>query len=160
MRAVSNYLLYGAALSLFLAGGVVAKAAETSVSVHSGPGPQFPILAEIPAGDEILVADCVKGWGQHDWCKVSIFGGEGYIHEGALAPSGERVVVAPVLTTRAATLRNAGRSGSPAVASVPASTKVDVAHCTHGWLRGWCKVTYAGRSGYVPSNALHRYSGQ
>jgi uncharacterized protein YraI len=152
-------LLFGTAFSIVLANSVVVKASDASVSVHSGPGPQWPVVTEIPAGDEVFVADCVKGGGQHDWCKITIFGSEGYIHEGALAPVGDRVVVAPVLTSRVTDLRRSAKSNAPIVSVIPAGTQVNVAHCTHGWLRGWCKINVAGSSGYLRADSLHRHGG-
>lgn len=157
---VDNIGLLGAAVICVALSSVGAKALENSVSVHAGPGVQWAVIGELPAGEEVFVSDCAKGSGQHDWCKVSFSGSEGYIHEGALAPLGERVVVAPVFTSGATQLRKQARSNAPVVSALPASTMVYVAHCSHGWLRGWCKVNAGARSGYVRADLLHRYGAQ
>jgi uncharacterized protein YraI len=130
--------------------------AGPSVSVHAGPGPRWPVVGDLSAGEEVFIADCVKGWGQHDWCKVHASGLEGYIREGALAPVGQQIFVAPVFTTGATMLRRGPSSRSGVVAVVPASTEAHVAHCTGGWLRGWCKAHVGEKSGYLDSGVLHR----
>lgn len=157
MRAALSILLAVVLLGIELStiGYVSANPFGGSVSVHSGPGPKWPVIGELHAGDEVSVSDCVRGWGQHDWCRVSSFGVEGYVHEGALAPSGDRIVVAPVVTVAPASLRKKPGSGS-VVATIPASTQVHVAHCTHGWLHGWCKVNLDGRTGFIRSEYLRR----
>jgi uncharacterized protein YraI len=154
LSALLAVLLLG--IELFAFGYVSASPFGGAVSVHSGPGPKWPVIGELRAGEEVSVSDCVKGWGQHDWCKVSSLGIEGYVHEGALAPSGERIFVAPVVTAGPVQLRKRPGSGSRVVAAIPASTQVHVAHCTHGWLRGWCRVNLDGRTGYVRSESLRR----
>ena len=158
MRAALSVLLAVVFLGieLFAIGYVSANPFGGPVRVHSGPGPKWSVVGELHAGDEVSVSDCVRGWGQHDWCKVSSAGIEGFVHEGALAPSGDRIFVAPVVTGAPAKLRKRPGSGSAVVATIPASAQVHVAHCTHGWLRGWCKVNLDGRTGFVRSESLRR----
>ena len=130
--------------------------ASPSVSVHAGPGPRWPVVGDLAAGEEVFISDCVKGWGQHDWCKVHGAGLEGYVREGALAPVGQQIFVAPVFTTSTTMLRRGPTSRSGVVAVVPASSEAHVAHCTGGWLRGWCKAHVDGKSGYLNSGVLRR----
>jgi hypothetical protein len=125
MRAALSVLLAVVLLGieLFAIGYVSANPFGGPVRVHSGPGPKWSVVGELHAGDEVSVSGCVRGWGQHDWCKVSSAGIEGFVHEGALAPSGDRIFVAPVVTVAPAKMRKRPGSGSAVVATIPASAK-------------------------------------
>ena len=63
---VDNIGLLGAAVICVALSSVGAKALENSVSVHAGPGVQWAVIGELPAGEEVFVSDCAKGSGQHD----------------------------------------------------------------------------------------------
>ncbi len=151
-------LLAGAAVVAW-GGAMTAAAAHPLVSpatVRSGPGIQWPTIAQIPAGADVQVSGCYAGW-QGGWCQVSWRKVQGYVQVGALAPSGSsNVVVAPIVTNDLANLRKGPGTNWPALAVIPPSTPVDVASCSQGWLYGWCKVTYQGQTGFVNGLLLQR----
>jgi len=137
-------------------GAASATPLVSPAKVRTGPGAEWPVIAEIGAGADVRVLGCYSGW-EGGWCQVRYHKVKGYVDAGQLAPSGtSNVIVAPVVTTDHANLRQGPGTNWPSLAVIPASTPVDVAHCTQGWLFGWCKVTYEGQTGYVNSVLLQR----
>jgi len=131
-------------------------ASARTAHVHAGPGPNWVKTAEIPSGTFVKVGSCKAGWGHHDWCKVTYKGKTGFIHEGALKPSGKHAVVAPVVTTTTVTLRSRASSNSDVIASLKGGEQINVAHCSDGWLKGWCRVNHEDHSGFVKGSFLKR----
>ena len=148
-----------AASAALLAAGIDGAAAHSLLSpatIRSGPGIQWPTIAQIPAGADVNVSGCYSGWGG-GWCAVRWRKVKGYVQVGALAPSGANdVIVAPVVTNNHVNLRKGPGANWPSLAVIPSGTEVDVAYCSQGWLYGWCKVTYEGQTGFVNGLVLRR----
>ena len=158
MNAI-RFALYGAAAIAATVAGMSAASANPLASpatVRSGPGIQWPTIAQIPAGADVKVQGCYAGW-QGGWCQVRYGKLNGYVDIATLAPSGENnVIVAPIVTNDLVNLRKGPGSNWPTLAVIPSNTPVDVAYCSQGWLYGWCKVTYEGRTGFVNGLLLQR----
>lgn len=140
---------------------IVILAATSTVSartakVHAGPGPSWAKRFEIPTGAHVKVGSCRSGWGHHDWCKVTYRGKNGFIHEGALKPFGAHAIVAPVITKSVVKLHKNPGSSSAVLTTLGAGVQVDVAHCSKGWLKGWCRVNHDGHAGFVEAQKLKR----
>ena len=153
-RSTLNILISAFILICALAPPVAASA--RTAHVHAGPGPTWGKSFEIPSGAHVKVGSCQSGWGHHDWCKVTYRGKNGFIHEGALKPYGRHAVVAPIVTTEAVRLHKNPASASPAPMTLGAGAQVDVAHCSKGWLKGWCRVHHNGRAGFVEASSLRQ----
>jgi uncharacterized protein YraI len=143
---------------LVCASGAWAHSLVSPATVRSGPGIQWPTIAQIPANVDVNVSGCYSGWGG-GWCAVSWKKVKGYVQAGVLAPSGSNdVVVAPIVTIDHANLRKGPGSNWPSLAVVPSGTQIDVAYCSQGWLYGWCKAHYDGQTGFVNGLLLRRQS--
>ncbi len=152
-------------LRLFIGSAIVAAAVTSAASaspltspanVRSGPGPRWPVVAQLPAGADVDVMGCYSGW-EAGWCQVRRGPVTGYVNAGVLAPSGSsNVIVAPIVTNDLANLRQGPGKNWPSIAVIPPSTPVNVAYCSKGWLFGWCKVAYGGQTGFVNSVLLQR----
>jgi uncharacterized protein YraI len=153
-RINPRFLSRGALLTCALA--LPATAAARTAHVHAGPGPAWVKKFEIPSGAHVKVGSCQSGWGHHDWCKVSYRGKKGFIHEGALKPFGKHAIVAPIVTTAAVKLRANPGSAATVLMRLDAGAQVDVAHCSKGWLKGWCRVNHNGHSGFIEASSLRR----
>lgn len=146
--------------SLFLSGLIATiisfpvGAAERTAHAHAGPGPKWAKTLEITSGSHVKVGSCKAGWGHHDWCKVSYKGKSGFIHEGALKPMGKHAIVSPVITTEQVNLHSSASSSSKVTTHLNSGIQVNVAHCSVGWLKGWCRVNHEGHSGFVKGSAL------
>jgi uncharacterized protein YraI len=66
------------------------------------------------------------------------------------------VVVAPVVTTDATNMRAGPSLFSPVEEIIPGGATVDVLHCKQGLGRGWCKIAYEDKTGYVRGGLLAR----
>jgi uncharacterized protein YraI len=145
------------AASMALAMGTASATPLVSpAKVRTGPGAEWPVIAEIPANADVRVLACYSGW-EGGWCQVRYHKVKGYVDAGQLAPSGSsNVIVAPIVTTDIANLRKGPGKNWPSLAVIPSSTPVDVAYCSQGWLFGWCQVNYKGQTGYVNSVLLQR----
>ncbi len=158
MSSKSSGLLTGIlAVSAAVAVGAAGAAPLVSpAKVREGPGAAWPVIAEIPAKEDVRVLGCYSGW-NGGWCQVHYRKVKGYVDAGELAPSGtSNVVVAPIVTRDIADLRGGPGKNWPSLAEIPASTSVDVAYCSKGWVSGWCKLTYEGKTGFVNSVSLKR----
>ncbi len=131
------------------------RAVTDSANLRSGPGAGWPVIAIIPAEAQVNVLNCGPGW-KRDWCHVRYENATGYVAAGALAPSGNTVIVAPLVTTDLANLRSGPGSKWGSVATIPPGTQVDSSGCIKGWLGSWCHVTYEGKTGYVHQSLLTR----
>jgi uncharacterized protein YraI len=81
MTITKTLLASGAAL--LLSAGVAAAApatAQTDLNVRSGPGPRYPVVGSIPAGETVDVGGCTGSW-----CQVSFSGGSGFTNRRYLA---------------------------------------------------------------------------
>ncbi len=148
-------------LSCAVAAAVFSTAASATplvspANVRSGPGPRWPVVAQVPAGADVDVLGCYAGW-QAGWCQVRYGHVKGYVNAGELAPSGSsNVIVAPIVTRDLANLRQGPGKNWPAIGVIPPGAPVNVSHCSQGWLYGWCKVNFNGQTGYVNSVLLQR----
>jgi uncharacterized protein YraI len=149
-------ILVSAAVFAAASGSALAHSLVSPATVRSGPGIQWPTIAQIPAGVDVNVSGCYSGWGG-GWCAVRWKNVKGYVQAGAMAPSGANdVIVAPIVTINHVNLRKGPGSNWPSLAVIPSGTQVDVASCSQGWLYGWCTVHYDGQVGFVNGLALRR----
>jgi uncharacterized protein YraI len=139
-------------------GSAASAATFTSpVDVHRGPGESYRVIAQIPAGADVDFIDCGPGW-KNNWCHVKYKGADGFVVANALAPSssGNNVIVAPIVTTDAAYLRQGPNKTYPVIGVLIPGSQVNVLQCISGWLSGWCKVDFEGTSGWVHGSLLKR----
>lgn len=140
--------------SLFGA-AALAHPVSSPANLYSGPGAKWPVIADIPAGGEVNVINCGPGWSR-DWCHVSYGGKKGYVVAATLAPSGNDVIVAPIVTTDLANVRKGPGAKWAVVGVLQPDTTVNVSYCVNGWLNGWCRVHYEDKTGYVRGALLKR----
>jgi uncharacterized protein YraI len=147
-----------AALTLCLVSASAAAATFTSpVDLHKGPGESYRVIGQIPAGADVDFVDCGSGW-NNNWCHVKYKGKDGYVVANSLAPSsgGNNVIVAPIVTTDAAYMRQGPGQKWSVVAVLIPNSEVNVQQCISGWLSGWCKVDFEGTTGWVHGSLLKR----
>ncbi len=149
--------LASATVLMALALAVAANATEfaSPVSVRSGPGAKWPVVATIPAGVDVQVLTCATGW-KWRYCQVQAGDVKGWVKEVALARSGGQVDVAGVVTNDATALHKSPRIFSRVITTIPAGGEVNVLHCPNGLGSGWCKVAYGGAVGFVRGGLLTR----
>jgi len=142
---------------LALSFSLAANATEfaSPVSVRSGPGAKWPVVATIPAGVDVQVLTCATGW-KWRWCQVQAGDLKGWVKEVALARSGGHLDVAGVVTTDATALHKSPRIFSRVITTIPAGAEVNVLNCASGLGSGWCKVAYGGAVGFVRGGLLAR----
>ena len=105
-----NILLSSALLLVSFSGAAIAQSsvsATTDLNVRSGPGPQYPVVGMIGAGQPATLNGCLDN---SKWCAVAITNGEGWVYSDYLtgdfggsqvvltqrpADSGVKVVPAP-----------------------------------------------------------------
>jgi uncharacterized protein YraI len=78
--------LLAAASALVLSAGVASATpaiTKSTVTMRAGPGPQYPIVARLPARVAVDVEGCNSGW-----CEVNWNGADGYVNAGALRMAG------------------------------------------------------------------------
>lgn len=125
-------------------------------NLRSGPGLKWPVLAAIPAGTDVDVINCYGGW-KHDWCNVHYQGYNGYVLAYTLAPSGNNVIVAPIVTNDLANVRKGPGTHWPVIGVIQPGTAVNINYCASGWLYRWCHVTASDHtSGFINSLLLKR----
>jgi uncharacterized protein YgiM (DUF1202 family) len=73
-----------------------------------------------------------------------------------LGTSRSDVVIAPVVTTDAASLKKRASMFSAVIETIPGGETVDVLNCPKGIGSGWCKVSHNGKTGYVRGGLLTR----
>lgn len=151
----SSLLRLAALPAAFAASAALAAPVSSPANVRSGPSTKWPVVATIPAGADVTVLNCGGGW-RRDWCKVAYGATKGYVAAGALAPSGNNVVVAPVVTTELANLYKGPGVRYPVIAAVPGGATVNQGGCVAGWQTRWCQVNYDGKVGYMMENLLQR----
>jgi uncharacterized protein YgiM (DUF1202 family) len=147
-----------AAVILVSVGVADAMAFKSPLYMRSGPGSAWPIVSSVPAGADVRIQSCASGW-RHYWCRVSYGDKSGYIHAFALKEKGKQLLVAPVVTTDAADLHAQPNLFSPVQKTILGGKKVNVLHCSSGLgrsARGWCKIAYQKRIGYVRAGLLAR----
>jgi uncharacterized protein YraI len=145
-----------AAVSAALVSFAASASPVTSpANMRSGPGPKWPVIVQIPAGADVDVVNCGPGW-KHDWCHVKFQGNDGFVAAYTLAPAGNNVVVAPVVTTDLANVRKGPGTHWPVIGVLQPGTVVNVSSCSRGWLFGWCRIHYEGNYGFVNSVLLKR----
>jgi uncharacterized protein YraI len=83
--------LMAAALSTTASAAIIASA-TTSLSIRSGPGPQYPVVAAIPEKGRATIIGCIEG---SLWCQVSFNGRQGWAYSKYLTAtlSGRSLVV-------------------------------------------------------------------
>lgn len=149
----------GALVSLLVLGAGSAAYAHSVVSpaaLRKGPGAKWPVVAEVPAGASINVINCGPGW-KTDWCHIQYGSAHGYVVASTLAPSGHDVIVAPVVTTDLANVRQGPGANWRVLGTIPPGEAVDSAGCINGWWTGWCRVRYGGLHGFVRAALLTRH---
>jgi uncharacterized protein YraI len=78
--------LWAAAIVVLSAGASFADPAvvQTELKLRGGPGPNYPVIAMMPAGAEVNVHRC-----NGDWCRLTFRGASGYGHRGYLTMKSE-----------------------------------------------------------------------
>lgn len=86
------------ALGALLASVAVASAetpvrATTDLNVRAGPGPQYPVIGVIAAGEAAVLSGCVR---DTIWCAIDEAGKPGFVHSGYLTADmgGNSIVLA------------------------------------------------------------------
>ena len=154
----SKFIALLAAATIFAAiGGAAAAPREITdpVNVRSGPGPKWPVIGVIEADTEMNVQNCGQGW-KRAWCQVQFGDKIGFVHASALAPLGNTVIVAPLVTTNLANVRSGPGKKWPVVATIEPSTQVNISSCSKGWGTSWCLVHIDGTTGYINRLLLAR----
>lgn len=132
-----------------------AATAQSPATLRSGPGTSWRRIGQIPAGSDVQVLSCNPGW-RHSWCQIRYGSKTGWVNAPALGTSGSQVIVAPVVTTDAASLKRRASMFSSVIQVIPGGKKVDVLRCRSGLGRGWCRVSYQGKTGFVRGGLLTR----
>ncbi|MBX3569085.1 MAG: DUF1236 domain-containing protein [Rhizobiaceae bacterium] len=88
--------------------------ATTNLNVRAGPGPQYPVIGVIGAGQEATLKGCIA---QSKWCSVAEAGGDGWVYSDYLTGSfgGNTVVLSSRPTDSVAVVeapRNMGDEGA------------------------------------------------
>src|SRR5260370_32960654 len=84
-RTIRTILLASGA-ALVLSTGIAAAApatAQADLTVRAGPGPRYPVVGSIQAGEAVDVGNCTG-----NWCQVSFSGGSGFANRSYLAMAG------------------------------------------------------------------------
>ena len=144
-----------AATAACLSAPVLADTLPSVATVHQGPGKSYPVLGRIPVGANVNVVNCNGGW-KANWCHVQYNGMDGFINANTLAPSGNNVEVAPIVTNDAANLRSGPGQSYPVVGVLIPNSQVNVQKCTSHWGQNWCKVNFDGLQGWVHGSLLQR----
>jgi uncharacterized protein YraI len=145
-----------AALAACLSGSsALGDTLPSNATIHKGPGNSFPVLGKIPVGADVNVVNCNPGW-KHNWCHVHYQGVDGYINANTLAPSGNNVIIAPIVTNDAAYMRSGPGQSHSIVGVLTPNSQVTVKKCTVSWLQGWCRVDFDGLDGWVHGSLLQR----
>ncbi len=117
--------LMAAALSTTASAAIIASA-TTSLSIRSGPGPQYPVVAAIPDKGRATIIGCIEG---SLWCQVSFNGRQGWAYSKYLTAtlSGRSLVVSEGIRQFPATTYTApvATVGSTVPAPVVSGTIVD-----------------------------------
>lgn len=150
-----SLLTYAAFVVCLSGSSAFADTLPSVATIHQGPGNSFPVLGKIPVGADVDVVNCNPGW-KANWCHVHYQGIDGYINANTLAPSGNNVIVAPIVTNDAAYMRSGPSQSSSVVGVLSPNSQVNVKKCTMAWLQGWCKVDFDGLEGWVHGSLLQR----
>jgi uncharacterized protein YraI len=132
-----------------------ATPAQSPAELRSGPGKSWKKIGQIPAGTDVEVLSCNEGW-THSWCQVRYGSKTGWVNAPALGTSRSDVVIAPVVTTNAASLKKRASMFGADIETIPGGETVDVLGCPRGIGSGWCHVSYNGKTGYVRGGLLTR----
>jgi uncharacterized protein YraI len=150
-----SFLTFAALVACLASSSTLADTLPSVATIHKGPGSSFPILGKIPVGADVDVVNCNPGW-KANWCHVHYQGVDGYINANTLAPSGNKVIIAPIVTNDAAYMRSGPGQSHPIVGVLTPNSQVNVKKCTLSWLQGWCKVDFDGLDGWVHGSLLQR----
>ncbi len=77
-----------AAAAWLLGGGAASAQSATAVSdvnVRSGPGTEYAVIDQLPAGEVVRILDC-----RGEWCEISMGGDSGYVARSYLDDGGGR----------------------------------------------------------------------
>ncbi|HYA80479.1 MAG TPA: SH3 domain-containing protein [Methylocystis sp.] len=141
--------------AFLVTGAALAETWQSPAVLRSGPGTKWRAISAIPAGADVEVLNCGEGW-RHSWCQVRYGSLTGWVNAPALGTAGPNVVVAPVVTTDAANLRERASLLSSVVEVIPGGETIDVLRCKNGIGNGWCYVSYKGKAGFVRGGLLAR----
>ncbi|MFO1124993.1 MAG: SH3 domain-containing protein [Methylocystis sp.] len=132
-----------------------ATTAQSPATMRAGPGTSWRTIGKVPAGADVQVLSCNPGW-RHSWCQVRYGSQTGWVNAPALGTSGSNVVVEPVVTTDAASLKKRPSMFASVIETIQGGEKVDILRCPRGIGNGWCHVSYNGKTGYVRGGLLKR----
>jgi uncharacterized protein YraI len=145
-----------AAFAVALSGSsAMADTLASIATIHKGPSNSYPVLGHVPVGGDVDVVNCNAGW-KANWCHVKYQGIDGFVNANTLAPSGNNVIVAPIVTNNAAYMRSGPGQSYSVVGVLTPNSQVDVKKCTTTWLQGWCRVDFDGLEGWVHGSLLQR----
>jgi len=93
MKTVLLPAIAGTLLSL--SGAAFAEtpvSAVTDLNVRAGPGPQYPVIGVIAAGQSATLSGCIEG---SKWCTIAEAGGKGWVYSDYVTADfgGSRVIV-------------------------------------------------------------------
>jgi len=117
-------ILLGAIAAVALstsASAAIVAIATTSLSVRSGPGPQYPLVGAIPNNGRATIIGCIEG---SLWCQVSFNGRQGWAYSKYLTAtlSGRSLVVSEGIRQFPATTYTAPVATVGSAAPVPVVT--------------------------------------
>jgi uncharacterized protein YraI len=146
-----------AGAGVLAAGSAFAKHPMTSpATVYSGPGTNWLVLAQIPAGAKVDVINCYGGW-RGGWCQVRYGKVKGFVKGDTLAPSGgNNVSIAPVVAKYAIHIHKGPGRNWPVAGIVSQGKTVNKGSCVISWRGHWCRVSSGGVTGWAPEWELKR----
>lgn len=84
---------FGLALSAGAASAATGAVVTNDLNIRTGPSANYQRYGTIPAGDEVVVFGCLRGY---NWCDVSWDGERGWVHGAYLAYMGRRYNREPI----------------------------------------------------------------
>jgi uncharacterized protein YraI len=141
--------------ALVFSASAFADTLASVATIRKGPSNSYPVLGHVPVGADVNVVNCNAGW-KNNWCHINYQGIDGFVNANTLAPSGNNVVVAPIVTNNAAYMRSGPGQSYSVVGVLTPNSQVNVKKCATRWLQGWCKVDFDGLEGWVHGSLLQR----
>lgn len=106
---ISTALLATAAVAIAAVPGhanAEAAYATDTVTVHAGPGPDYPVVGTLAADEDVQIQACLEG---RTWCDISAPAGRGWVSGDYLAYVSDGTIVASTATELPTTTYQAGQ---------------------------------------------------
>jgi uncharacterized protein YraI len=116
------------------------------------------VIGVIEADTEMNVQNCGQGW-ERAWCQVQFGDKIGFVVASSLAPFGNTVIVAPLVTTDLANVRSRPGTKWAIIGTIPPATQVNISSYSKGWGTSWCRMHFEGKTGYINRLFLERQDG-